>query len=73
MYERFDGSWIPLGRAGEKIPIGARILAVADDLETALEAHAGDAAIDAAVQRVEARSGWAFDPRVVEAALRTRV
>ena len=37
MDERFDGSWIPLGRAGEKIPIGARILAVADDLETALE------------------------------------
>jgi response regulator RpfG family c-di-GMP phosphodiesterase len=72
MYEQFDGSWIPLGRAGEKIPIGSRILAVADDLETALEGRSGDEAIEAAVMRLEAQSGGAFDPRVVQVALRTR-
>ncbi len=71
MHEQFDGSWIPLGRAGEKIPIGARILAVADDLETALEGRTGDAAIEAAVVRLQVRSGAAFDPRVVQVALRT--
>ena len=57
MHEQFDGSWIPLGRAGEKIPIGARILAVADDLETALEGRTGDAAIEAAVVRLQRGRG----------------
>ncbi len=72
MHEQFDGSWIPLGRAGEKIPVGSRILAVADRLETALEGDPGDEAIGAAVMRLEAQSGAAFDPRVVQVALRTR-
>ncbi len=70
MYEQFDGSWIALGRAGEKIPVGARILAVADDLETALEGRTGDEAMEAAVIRLEALSGRAFDPQVVQVALR---
>ena len=30
MYERFDGKGFPLGLAGKDIPLGARILAVAD-------------------------------------------
>jgi HD-GYP domain-containing protein (c-di-GMP phosphodiesterase class II) len=72
MYERFDGSWIPLGRAGEVIPVGARILAVADHLETALEGRSSDDAVAAAVASLQEESGRAFDPLVVELALRTR-
>ncbi len=30
MYERYDGQGIPNGQAGKDIPLGARILAVAD-------------------------------------------
>src|SRR5262249_39334205 len=30
MYERYDGEGIPAGQAGKDIPLGARILAVAD-------------------------------------------
>jgi Diguanylate cyclase, GGDEF domain/HD domain len=72
MHERFDGSWIPRGRAGETIPVGARVLAVADELETALEGQTGDDEMAAAVRRLEAGSGRALDPRVVQVALRTR-
>jgi HD domain len=72
MYERFDGSWIPLGRAGEVIPVGARILAVANHFETALEGRSADDSMAAAVTSLEEQSGRSFDPRVVQVALRTR-
>jgi GGDEF domain-containing protein len=72
MYERFDGSWIPLGRAGQAIPIGARILAVADHFETALEGRSAADAMAAAVTSLEAQSGRSLDPHVIEVALRTR-
>ena len=71
-HEHWDGSGYPEGWAGEKIPLGARILAVAD----AYDAMTSDRAYRQALKRVDAtreldvNCGKQFDPRVVEVFLR---
>jgi len=67
-HERWDGGGKPDGLAGEKIPLGARILAVAETFE-ALTAGRGFEQQPAAVafERVEEGAGSEFDPAVVEA------
>jgi HD-GYP domain-containing protein (c-di-GMP phosphodiesterase class II) len=70
--ERYDGSGTPRGFAGNAIPVGARILAVARDIETTLEGRPLDAgALQTACTRLEAHSSRAFDPYVVQVAIRT--
>ncbi len=70
--EHFDGSGAPGARSGDAIPIGARIVAVARDVETTLEGRPLDAsALGAACAQLEARSDRAFDPYVVQMAIRT--
>ena len=59
-HERWDGSGYPDGLGGEAIPLGARILAVADCLARA--------APDAALQALRAGRGTVFDPRIAEVA-----
>jgi HD-GYP domain-containing protein (c-di-GMP phosphodiesterase class II) len=72
MDERYDGSGTPRGFAGDAIPIGARILAVARDMETTLEGRPLDgSALGAACKRLEAHSSRVFDPYVVKVAVRT--
>ena len=67
-HERWDGSGKPDGLAGEKIPLGGRIIAVAETFE-ALTAGRGFERQSAAValERVIEGSGSEFDPAVVEA------
>lgn len=70
--ERYDGTGTPRGFAGNAIPIGARILAVARDIETTLEGRPLDArALQTACTRLQAHSSRAFDPYVVQVAIRT--
>jgi GGDEF domain-containing protein len=70
--ERYDGTGTPRAFAGNAIPIGARILAVARDVETTLEGRPLDAsALQTACLRLEAHSSRAFDPYVVQVAIRT--
>jgi HD-GYP domain-containing protein (c-di-GMP phosphodiesterase class II) len=70
--ERYDGTGTPRGFAGNAIPIGARILAVARDVETTLEGRPLDAgALQTACTRLEAHSSRVFDPYVVQVAIRT--
>jgi hypothetical protein len=70
--ERYDGGGTPRGFAGNAIPVGARILAVARDIETTLEGRPLDAsALQTACTRLEAHSSRAFDPYVVQVAIRT--
>jgi diguanylate cyclase (GGDEF)-like protein/putative nucleotidyltransferase with HDIG domain len=64
-HERWDGSGYPDGLGGEAIPLGARILAVAD----CLAAAAPDCPSGAAIGTLRAGHGTAFDPRVVEVAV----
>ncbi len=68
-HERWDGSGYPHGRAGEQIPLGARIVAVADVYDALISArvykHAWPS-VDA-VNYVIAGRGTQFEPRVVDA------
>ena len=67
-HERWDGDGKPDGLAGDKIPIGARILAVAESYES-ITAGRGCARLAPAeaLERVTAGSGSEFDPEIVEA------
>ena len=72
VHERFDGTGSPHGLKGRKIPVEARILAVADKYE-AMASQAlrlGPEAVDRAKEEIMADSGTAFDPAVAEAFLR---
>lgn len=70
-HERMDGKGHPDGVEGERIPLGARILAVADRLDTLMVR--GDPpefqrlGFEEAVAAIRRESGARFDPRVVTA------
>lgn len=70
-HERWDGGGYPEGRAGEAIPVSARIVHVADVYDALLSARVYKqpwALIDA-INYIAAGSGTRFEPRVVEAFL----
>jgi HD-GYP domain-containing protein (c-di-GMP phosphodiesterase class II) len=73
-HERFDGGGYPDGLAGSDIPVGARILAVADSLSAMMQERPYKAAMDFALAESEilAQSGRMYDPVVVEAFLKGR-
>ena len=70
-HERWDGSGYPDGLAGESIPLGARIIFVADafDAMTSSRLYRTPMSRDAALAEVERCSGGQFDPQVVRAFL----
>lgn len=74
-HESFDGSGYPDGLTGEEIPLGARIISVADAYEamTADRAYRGRVAPEEAAEELRRLAGRQFDPRVVTAFLRTRL
>src|SRR3990170_1405143 len=71
-HERYDGTGYPDGLAGEKIPLGARIIHVADALDSMLTTRTYRAALPASVVLLELRrrAGTQFCPRCVAAAER---
>jgi diguanylate cyclase (GGDEF)-like protein/putative nucleotidyltransferase with HDIG domain len=74
-HERWDGTGYPEGLAGEKIPIGARILAAVDCLD-ALASHRQyrpALPLGEAMAKVEEKSGTWFDPQVVQILLKSYV
>ena len=68
-HEHFDGSGYPEGLQGEEIPLGARILHVADAFEamTSNRPYRTSLGPQEAIRRLHEGSGTQFDPRVVEA------
>ena len=70
-HERWDGTGYPDGLAGDEIPIGARIICVADAYCAMTEARPYAAARSVTSARAELRacSGSQFDPAVVTAFL----
>ncbi|MDT8901989.1 HD-GYP domain-containing protein [Anaeroselena agilis] len=68
-HERYDGAGYPGGLRGEAIPLGARILAVADafDAMTSGRSARGRRDAAAALAVIEAEKGGQFDPAVAEA------
>jgi putative methionine-R-sulfoxide reductase with GAF domain len=67
-HEKWNGSGYPDGLAGERIPLGARILSAVDCLDALASDRQYRRALplDEAIQIVRAESGISFDPRVVE-------
>jgi diguanylate cyclase (GGDEF)-like protein/putative nucleotidyltransferase with HDIG domain len=68
-HERFDGTGYPDGLAGEDIPLGARIIHVADALDSMLTTRIYRAArpADEALDELRRGSGSQFCPRCVSA------
>lgn len=71
-HEKIDGSGYPRGLKGDKIPLGAKIIAVADYFEalTASRYYNKPMPPRRALKKLEKNSGIFFDPRVVEAFIR---
>jgi ribonuclease P protein subunit RPR2 len=68
-HERWDGAGYPDGLAGEEIPLGARIFAVADALD-AITSHRPYRTAQSwrtAHKEILSESGKQFDPQVVDA------
>ena len=70
-HERYDGSGYPDGLAGSEIPLGARILAVADayDALTSKRSYREALLVEEALGVLEEASGTQFDPVIVRAFL----
>ncbi|OFW13283.1 MAG: hypothetical protein A3F70_00860 [Acidobacteria bacterium RIFCSPLOWO2_12_FULL_67_14] len=68
-HEAFDGSGYPRGLKGEEIPLGARILAVADAYDSMTHPHTQRPPLRPAlaVGEIERCSGSQFDPQIAEA------
>ena len=68
-HENFDGSGYPDGIAGEEIPVGARIVLVADttDAMTTDRPYRKALTYERVVDELEKFAGRQFDPRVVAA------
>jgi two-component system cell cycle response regulator len=68
-HERWDGQGYPDGLAGEDIPLGARIVAVADAFAamTAARPYRPTRGADEAIEELRACAGTQFDRGVVEA------
>jgi diguanylate cyclase (GGDEF)-like protein len=66
-HERWDGRGYPHGLSGEDIPLGSRILFVADayDAMTSERTYHGHVAHEDAVAELERCAGTQFDPQVV--------
>jgi putative methionine-R-sulfoxide reductase with GAF domain/HD superfamily phosphodiesterase len=68
-HERYDGAGNILGKKKEEIPLGARILFVADAFDVLTSQYSFTVHLDsgAALRDIEANSGTQFDPVVVQA------
>lgn len=68
-HERWDGEGYPEGLSGEQIPMGARVLAVADafDAMTSNRPYRSALPAEVAYQEILNCSGAQFDPQVVDA------
>jgi diguanylate cyclase (GGDEF)-like protein/putative nucleotidyltransferase with HDIG domain len=67
-HERWDGGGYPKGLKGTDIPLGARILAVADYFDSLRSDRPYHKALphDAALEKVRQQAGKALDPRIVQ-------
>jgi len=70
-HERWDGAGYPDGLAREDIPLGARIVAVADSVEvmSARQLYRRPLAPDGVVDELREGAGGQWDPRIVDVVL----
>ena len=68
-HEKYDGTGYPLGKKKEEIPLGSKILSVAEvfDVLTSKNSYKEPIGFTAALNEIEAHSGSQFDPEIVKA------
>ena len=68
-HERYDGTGYPEGLKGKDIPLGSRIISVADAYQAMTEdrPYRRALSVDQAVAQLVAGSGTQFDPEIVQA------
>lgn len=71
-HERMDGKGYPMGLAGREIPQFARIIGVADALDsmTSTRSYRGARSVSQAISELRRWSGTQFDPEMVDALVR---
>jgi two-component system cell cycle response regulator len=67
-HERFGGAGYPYGLRGHEIPLGARIVAIADAYDAMIQdrPYKGKISHEAAIAELRAHAGTQFDPELVE-------
>jgi putative nucleotidyltransferase with HDIG domain len=67
-HERIDGKGYPGGIAGDEIPLGSRIISVADtyDVMTSRDSYRRPVSVEAAIVELRRVAGTQLDPEVVE-------
>lgn len=67
-HERYDGKGYPSGLKGERIPIGARIMAVVDAFEamTTSRPYKRRKSVEKAIEELKKNKATQFDPKVVD-------
>ncbi len=67
-HEFYDGNGYPYGKKGEEIPVGSRIIAVADALDSMVtpKVYRQQVSTEEALNRIKALAGKQFDPIVVD-------
>ncbi|MDD4879355.1 MAG: HD domain-containing protein [Candidatus Omnitrophica bacterium] len=70
-HERYDGKGYPMGIKGDQIPLGTKIISVADafDAMTSTRTYRKALIRDSACDEIEKCSGTQFDPAVVKEAI----
>jgi HD-GYP domain-containing protein (c-di-GMP phosphodiesterase class II) len=70
-HEHYDGTGYPAGLSGSAIPVGARVIAVADAIDVMISGRCYQAPMIVGDVRTELRvgAGKQFDPAIVEAAM----
>jgi len=70
-HEWFDGTGYPKGLRGEEIPIGARILAVAEafDAMASPRSYRDSIPLETIIEELKGKRGTQFDPMVIDAFL----
>src|SRR2546428_14155817 len=74
-HENFDGSGYPDGLARDQIPIGARIIMIADTLDamTTDRPYRQALSLSRAIEELEKYAGTQFDPELVRLVARSSV
>ena len=74
-HERFDGSGYPHGLKGERIPVGARVFALADTLDaiTSHRPYRSASSFETAQEAIRREAGRQFDPQLTSVFLRIPV